>query len=95
MFLCIYHKNSFENFKTDVKIGIFPIPITSKSGFGIFKQNWENPDKIGMVGQSVYGRCASSISGQLGNNNGISTDKFTLNIFDTLNLLSMIALCAY
>ena len=45
-----------------------------------------------MVGQSVYGRCASGISGQLGHNSGISTDKFTLNIFDKLNLLSMIAL---
>ena len=34
------------------KIGIFPISIAYWSGFGIFKQNWDNPDEIGMVGQS-------------------------------------------
>ena len=38
--------------KTDVKIGSLPIPIAYWSGFGIFKQNRENPDEIGMVGQS-------------------------------------------
>ena len=37
---------------TDVKIGIFPIPIAYWSGFGIFKQNRENPDEIGMVGHA-------------------------------------------
>ena len=36
----------------DVEIGIFPIPIAYRSGFGIFKQNRENLDVIGMVGQS-------------------------------------------
>ena len=36
--------------KTDVTIGIFPIAYWS--GFGIFKQNRENPDEIGIVGQS-------------------------------------------
>ena len=41
------------NIRTDVKIGIFPIPILSWLGFRIFKQNWENPNEIGMVGQSV------------------------------------------
>ena len=54
VFLCIYPKNSFEseNLKTDVKIGIFPIPMACWSGFGIFKRNRENPDEIGMVGLS-------------------------------------------
>ena len=52
VFLYKYRKNSFENIRTDVKIGIFPIPITYWSGFRIFKQNRGNPDEIGMVGQS-------------------------------------------
>ena len=52
MFLCIYHKNSFDNMKIDVKIRIFPIPVAYWSGFGIFKQDRENPDEIRMVGQS-------------------------------------------
>ena len=37
---------------TRVKIGIFPILIAYWSGFWIFKQNRDNPDEIGMVGQS-------------------------------------------
>ena len=50
MFFCIYHKNSFENIKqTDVKIWIFPIPIAYWSGFGIFKQNRENPNDSGWL----------------------------------------------
>ena len=49
--LC-YPNNVFENIKTDVKIGIFPILITYWSGFGIFKQNRENPNEIRIVGQS-------------------------------------------
>ena len=53
VFLYKYHKNSFEKIKTNVKIGIFPIPIACWSEFRIFKQNWENADEIGMVGQSV------------------------------------------
>ena len=32
---------------------ILSIPIAYWSGFGIFKQNRENSDEIGMVGQSV------------------------------------------
>ena len=32
---------------------MFSILILYWSGFGIFKQNQENPDKIGVVGQSV------------------------------------------
>ena len=39
---------------TDAKIGIFPIPIVYWSGFGIFKQNRENPDTTKTVGQSPY-----------------------------------------
>ena len=39
--------------RTGVKIGIFPIPIAYWSGFGFFKQKRENPDDIGMVGQST------------------------------------------
>ena len=41
--LCIYQN----------KIVIFAIPIAYWSGFEIFKQNRENPDEIGMVGQCV------------------------------------------
>ena len=37
---------------TDVTIRIFPVPIKYWSRFRIFKQNWEDPNKIGMVGQS-------------------------------------------
>ena len=48
-----YHKNSFEKIKTDVKIRILPILIACWSEFRTFKQNRENPGKIGMVGQSV------------------------------------------
>ena len=40
---------------TDTKIAIFPVVIAYWSGFGIFKQNRENPDEIGMVEQS--GNC--------------------------------------
>ena len=40
--------------RTDAKIGIFPIPIVYWSGFGIFKQNRENPDTTKTVGQSPY-----------------------------------------
>ena len=40
--------------KTDAKIGIFPIPIVYWLGFGIFKQNRENPDTTKTVGQSPY-----------------------------------------
>ena len=36
-----------------VEIGIFPIPITYWLGFKIFKQNQENPNEIGIVGQSA------------------------------------------
>ena len=49
--LC-FPNNVFENMKTDVKIGIFPILIAYWSGFGIFKQNRENPNEIRIVGQS-------------------------------------------
>ena len=37
----------------DVKIGIFPIPIVYWLRFRIFKQNWDNPNEIRMVEQSV------------------------------------------
>ena len=47
------HKISFENIRKDVKIRIFAILITCWSGFRIFKQNQENPEEIGTVGQSV------------------------------------------
>ena len=35
-----------KNIRTDAKIRIFPIPIAYWSGFAIFKQNQENPDKV-------------------------------------------------
>ena len=44
-----YYKNSFENIRIDVKIGVFPILIEYWLGF---KENQENPDEIGMVEQS-------------------------------------------
>lgn len=47
-------KNSFQNIRTDVKIRIFTILIAFWSGFGISKQNWENRNKIMIVGRSVY-----------------------------------------
>lgn len=47
-----YYKNLFEKIRTDVKIEIFLIPIAHWSGFGIFKENQEIPEKIGKVGQS-------------------------------------------
>ena len=34
------------------KIGIFPILTEVASGFGIFKENRDNPNEIGMVGHS-------------------------------------------
>ena len=49
MFLCKYHKNSFENIKTDIKIRIFPITIADWLGFGVYKQNRENSYEIKMV----------------------------------------------
>ena len=42
------NKNSFKNIRTDAKIRIFPIPVAYWSGFAIFKQNQENPDKVTM-----------------------------------------------
>ena len=47
-----YHKNSFENFRTDVKIGIFPIPIELWSGFGF-------SSKIGRI--PTRSRCLDSL----------------------------------
>lgn len=51
MIRIFYDKNLFEKIRTDVKIGIFLIPIAHWSGFGIFKEN-QNPDKIRRVVQS-------------------------------------------
>ena len=50
------HKNSLilKIIRTDVKIRIFPILIAFSSGFGISKQNLENPNKIRIVGRSAY-----------------------------------------
>ena len=38
--------------KHESKSGFFIIMITYWSGFGIFKQNWNNSNEIRMVGQS-------------------------------------------
>ena len=43
-----------ENIATPVEIGIFPIAIVYWSRFGIFKQNGNNPDEMGKVGQFEY-----------------------------------------
>ena len=48
-----YHKNSFENFRTDFNIGISPIPLPFWPGFRILEQNRKNSDKIRMVRQSA------------------------------------------
>ena len=54
MFLYKYHKNSSENIIKDVNIGIFPILIAYRLGFGIFKQYRleEIPMGLGPFGQS-------------------------------------------
>ena len=52
MFLFEHNTNSSENIRTDIKVGILPIPIVYWLRFRIFKPNQENPDEIGMVGQS-------------------------------------------
>ena len=44
-----YHKNSFENFRTDVKIGIFPIPIELWSGFGFSSKIGRIPTRSGCL----------------------------------------------
>ena len=46
---------SVGKIRTDVKIRIFPILIAYWSGFGIFKQNWENSTKLGWL-DSLYMR---------------------------------------
>lgn len=51
--MCEYHKNSFGIIRTDFKNRIFLIPVAYWLGFGIFKQNRENSDEIGMVRQSA------------------------------------------
>ena len=51
-----FGKNIFLDFlllEANVKIRIFPILMAYWSGFGILKQNQDNPDEIVMVGQSV------------------------------------------
>jgi len=54
MFQYKYQKNLVENIRANLKIQNFPSPITYWSGLGIFDQNQQNTDKIGMVGQSVF-----------------------------------------
>lgn len=45
-------------------IRIFPIPIAYWLGFGILKQNQENLDKIGVVGQFVLAYSSTQDSHQ-------------------------------
>ena len=47
VFLYEYHTNSFQNIRTDFKIGIFPVPIAS------YGRDLGYSSKIGIVGQSV------------------------------------------
>ena len=49
LFLFKHHKNSCAVSEQVSKLGFFLF----RSGFGIFKQKRENPDDIGMVGQSA------------------------------------------
>ena len=48
----VCHKNSFENFRTTVKTWNFLIPNAYWSRFGIFEQNWKDPDEIRMIKKS-------------------------------------------
>ena len=52
VYLYKYNKNSFENIRTDIKIGDFLISVAYWRGFKISRQKRENPNEIGMVGQS-------------------------------------------
>ena len=42
----------YENIIMVVKFTISPILMACWLGFGIFNQNWDCPDEIGIVGQS-------------------------------------------
>ena len=51
-----YYKNSMKtssSSQNDVKILIFPIPISFWSVLEIFKENRGDPEEIGMAGQST------------------------------------------
>ena len=76
MFLCKYHKNSYEISEQMSKSGFFPIPIAFWWGFGIFKQNRGNPDEIRMVtGVGFFGRIQKRICDL--RSNGFFTTKKT------------------
>ena len=52
--LVFFYENLTKILQHESKSGFFPsIPIAYWSGFGIDKQNRDDPDEIGMVGQSV------------------------------------------
>ena len=65
-----------------IKIGIFPVLIAYRSGFGIFKQNHENPDEIGMVRQS--GNCNVHVA-------SIRCHTGTMNLFHVSSQTAIIA----
>ena len=69
MFLYKYPENSFEN-------------NAYRSGFGIFKQNHENPDEIGMVRQS--GNCNVHVA-------SIRCHTGTMNLFHVNSQTTIIA----
>ena len=52
---------SVGKIRTDVKNRVFPIPIAYWSGCGIFKQNWENPTKLGWL-DSLYMRAEAEVA---------------------------------
>ena len=54
MYLYKYNKNSFENIRTDIKIGDFSYPSCILAGIQNFQAKAENPNEIGMVGQSEW-----------------------------------------
>ena len=51
VFLSKYHKNSLGNIEISQNL-FFLILMAYWAGFRIFQQNQENPNKIGVVGQS-------------------------------------------
>ena len=52
--------SSFENIRKDLKIEIFPIPITYWSGFGILKQDWDGSVSL-KIGRQMAARRANFI----------------------------------
>ena len=55
------HKNSFENIRTASQNWDFSYTNHTLVGIQVFTQNQENPDEIGMVGQSAFSTLTTNI----------------------------------